>query len=99
MIVEIADSTLKSDSEIKAKDYASSRIEDYWVLDLNNRQLYVYREPTEEGYQREVLLGENEAISERSASRCAPLQFPDCVIKVAEMLRPPDRVSDKLDES
>ncbi|MGK7878187.1 MAG: Uma2 family endonuclease [Xenococcaceae cyanobacterium] len=82
LIVEIADSTLKSDCEVKGKDYARSGIEDYWVLDVNNRQLYVYREPTEEGYQREVILGKNEAI--------APLQFSDCVIKVAEMLRPVD---------
>ncbi|NET28920.1 MAG: Uma2 family endonuclease [Okeania sp. SIO1I7] len=41
LIVEIADSTLKSDLEVKGKEYAKSGIEDYWVLDVNHRQLYV----------------------------------------------------------
>ena len=80
LIVEIADSTLKSDQEVKGKDYARSRIEDYWVLDVNNRQLYVYRQPTDEGYQSEVILGEDDSIF--------PIQFPDYVIHVADMLRP-----------
>ena len=80
LILEIADSTLKSDLEVKGKDYAKSGIEDYWVLDLHNRQLYVYREPTESGYQSEVILGEKDSI--------APKQFPDCVIRVADLLRP-----------
>ncbi len=46
LIVEIADSTLNSDLEVKAKEYARSGIEDYWVLDVNHRQLYVYRQLT-----------------------------------------------------
>jgi Uma2 family endonuclease len=80
LIVEIADRTLKSDLTIKQKDYARSGIEDYWVLDVHKRQLYVYREPTEKGYRQEIILGEDDSI--------APIQFPDCVIRVAEMLRP-----------
>lgn len=80
LIVEIADTTLKGDREVKGKVYARSGLEDYWILDVNNRQLYVYREPTDEGYQREIILTENDSI--------APMQFPDCVIQVAQMLRP-----------
>ncbi|NET41799.1 MAG: hypothetical protein F6K15_07640 [Okeania sp. SIO2B3] len=33
---------MKSDFEVKGKEYAKSGIEDYWVLDVNHRQLYVY---------------------------------------------------------
>ena len=80
LIMEIADSTLKSDREVKGKDYARSKIEDYWILDVNNRQLYVYRQPADEGYQSEVILGEDDSI--------VPIEFPDCVIQVADMLRP-----------
>lgn len=56
-IVEVADTTLKRDCQLKANDYASSGIQDYWVLDLNNRCLHLFREPTEEGYinERRVL--------------------------------------------
>ncbi len=80
LIVEIAHSTLKSDIKVKAKEYARSGIEDYWVLDLNRRQLYVYRKPTEEGYQQEMILQENDSVK--------LIKFPHCLIPVAEMLRP-----------
>jgi Uma2 family endonuclease len=82
LIIEIADSTLKIDREIKGKLYASSGIEDYWVLDVNNRQLYVYREPTETGYKSEQILTEKDTIS--------PLYFPDFVLQVSHFLRPLD---------
>ena len=78
--MEIADSTLKSDLELKGKEYAKSGIEDYWVLDVNHRQLYVYRQPSESGYQQEMTLGEEEEI--------APLAFPLTKIVVGELLRP-----------
>lgn len=80
LIIEVADTTLKSDCEIKAQDYAQSGIADYWVLDIKKRQLHVFREPTENGYQSEAILEENENFS--------PLQFPNCIISVFELLRP-----------
>ena len=80
LIIEIADSTLKTDLTLKKQVYAEANIADYWVLDLTKRQLYVYRQPTEEGYQQEQILSEQENIS--------PLAFPDLQLKVGEMLRP-----------
>ncbi|MBW4570683.1 MAG: Uma2 family endonuclease [Tolypothrix carrinoi HA7290-LM1] len=80
LIIEVADSSLKFDCETKGKAYAQARIADYWVLDVVNRQLYVFREPNEEGYESKVILGENEMIS--------PLQFVDLQIVVLEMLPP-----------
>lgn len=80
LILEIADRTLKTDLQVKGIEYARSGIEDYWVLDINHRQLYVYRQPTEDGYQSQVILAENEQIS--------PLKFPNCLIRVADLLRP-----------
>jgi Uma2 family endonuclease len=80
LIVEVADTTLNRDCNLKAKNYAKSGIADYWVLDVNNRRLYVYTEPTQEGYQSEVILSEDASIS--------PLQFPTCAIAISEMLRP-----------
>lgn len=80
LIIEIADSTVRQDCGIKAVEYAKSGIRDYWVLKVNQRQLIVYREPTKNGYQSELILGENDTIT--------PLYFPHCVIRVGEMLRP-----------
>jgi len=80
LIIEIADSTLKSDLTLKKQVYAEANIADYWVLDLTKRQLYVYRQPTEKGYQQEQIVSEQDNIS--------PLAFPDLQLKVEEMLRP-----------
>ncbi|WP_373536888.1 Uma2 family endonuclease [Microcoleus sp.] len=80
LIIEVADSSLAYDREIKAKIYARSRIADYWVLNVNDRQLHVFREPADDEYQSEVILGEFSSIS--------PLQFPDFNISIGEMLPP-----------
>lgn len=80
LIIEVADSSLAYDREIKAKIYARSGIADYWVLNVNDRQLHVFREPADDGYQSEVILGENASIS--------PLQFPAFNIAIGEMLPP-----------
>jgi Uma2 family endonuclease len=79
LIIEVADSSLKFDCETKSKAYAQAGINDYWVLDVVERQLYVFR-PTLEGYKSKVVLSEQESIS--------PLQFPDLQIGVREILPP-----------
>lgn len=80
LIVEIADTTLKRDTEFKANVYAKAGINDYWVLDISNRQLYVFREPTPTGYQNQQILSDDSSIS--------PVAFPNITINVSEMLRP-----------
>ncbi|BAZ32997.1 hypothetical protein NIES4074_55050 [Cylindrospermum sp. NIES-4074] len=80
LIIEVADSSLKLDCETKAKAYSQAGIKDYWVLDVVNRYLHIFREPTEDGYQSEVILAEDGIIS--------PLEFPDLQIVVLEMLPP-----------
>jgi len=45
LIVEVADSSLDLDTTTKAELYATASVPDYWVLDLENRQLLVFRDP------------------------------------------------------
>jgi Uma2 family endonuclease len=80
LIIEVADSSLKYDREKKAPMYAKAGITDYWVLDVIGRKLYVYRSPSQTGYQSKMILSEEATIS--------PLAFPECLITVKEMLRP-----------
>lgn len=79
LIIEVADSSLRYDRELKAPTYGRSNILEYWVLDVNDRRLYVYRSPSTAGYQIEQTLSEEDTIS--------PVAFPDCAIKVRELLR------------
>jgi Uma2 family endonuclease len=45
LVVEVADSSLRYDTTVKVAVYAASLITDYWVLDVNARQLLVFRDP------------------------------------------------------
>lgn len=78
-LIEVSDSTLKFDCEVKAPAYSRSGIQEYWVLDVNDRKLHVYRLPSATGYQSETILSE--------ALTIAPVAFSDCTIAIQEMLR------------
>lgn len=45
LVIEVSDTTLAYDMTDKAELYATAGIPEYWVLDLNARQLHVYRDP------------------------------------------------------
>jgi Uma2 family endonuclease len=51
LIVEISDTTLAYDRREKASLYASSGIADYWVVNLVQRQVHVFRDPQIDGGQ------------------------------------------------
>ncbi|NJN30020.1 MAG: Uma2 family endonuclease [Synechococcales cyanobacterium RM1_1_8] len=78
LIMEVADSSLTYDREIKSLAYAKAGIQDYWVLNLKGRKLHIYRNPSESGYGSELILAAGE--------RIMPLAFGDCAIAVLAML-------------
>lgn len=80
LVVEVADSTLKQDCEIKDKLYAQAGIADYWVLDLKNRQLHVFRNPTPTGYTSHLILTE--------PNQFVPLAFPTLTLSLTAILPP-----------
>ncbi len=51
LIVEIADSTLARDRFVKGHAYAKSEIEQYIVLNLQEKTIEDYRKPTNESYR------------------------------------------------
>jgi Uma2 family endonuclease len=66
LLVEIADSTLSGDRGIKAALYASAGIPEYWIVNLVDVQLEVYREPSGAGYAECTILRPGESIEPRS---------------------------------
>jgi Uma2 family endonuclease len=80
LVVEIADSTLKRDCEVKDKVYAQAGIADYWVLDLKNRQLHIFRNPIPTGYTSHLILTEPNEIS--------PLAFPNLTLTLTAIFPP-----------
>lgn len=58
-LIEISDMTLKIDREEKTLIDARANIFEYWVLDVSNRQAYIYCYPTPKGYKLETILSDN----------------------------------------
>jgi Uma2 family endonuclease len=80
LIIEVADSSLKLDCETKAQAYSLAGIKDYWVLDVVKRELHIFRNQTQNGYESQVIIGETVSVS--------PLEFPDLQIRLSDMLPP-----------
>jgi Uma2 family endonuclease len=80
LVVEIADSTLKYDTEVKDKFYAQSGITDYWVLDVRNRQLHIFRNPTTTGYTSHQIFNE--------PYQMTPLALPNIILELTAILPP-----------
>jgi Uma2 family endonuclease len=75
LVVEVADTTLRYDREVKVPLYARHGIPEAWIVDLQGRALNVFREPATEGYRQVQVI-------ERPA-RLAPLLLPDLAIDLA----------------
>ena len=45
LIIEVADTSLRYDRKVKGSLYAKAGIAEYWILNLNNRQLEVHLDP------------------------------------------------------
>jgi Uma2 family endonuclease len=78
LLVEVADTSLRADRQVKIPMYARHGIPEVWLVDLGHDSLVVYRDPAPDGYQVAQVLHLDD--------RVAPLAFPDCVIAVAEIL-------------
>lgn len=77
LLIEVAYTTLTFDRQEKAPIYARANILEYWILDIENRQVYIYRNPTTSGYKTEIILQLNAAL--------APLAFPEIEIPFSEL--------------
>jgi Uma2 family endonuclease len=51
LVMEVTDSTQDRDRGTKYRSYARARIPEYWIIDLTNRCVDIFRQPTGEGEQ------------------------------------------------
>lgn len=77
LVVEISDSTLRFDRNVKAALYARAAIIEFWILDVTGRRLIVHRDPDPSGYRSVIAYNEFEKI--------APLGAPDHELSLNEM--------------
>src|SRR5581483_8823648 len=78
LVIEVSDSTLATDREVKGPLYAQAGIAEYWIVNLVDGQVEVHRDPTPNGYQTTRVLRRGDTIQ--------PLAFPEVTIVVADIL-------------
>lgn len=72
LVVEVADTTLDYDREIKARRYARAGIPEYWLVDLTGEAIEVYSEPGKSRYGLLRLLERGERVSSQTISGLTP---------------------------
>jgi Uma2 family endonuclease len=85
LVIEVSDTTFDTDTTDKAELYATAGIADYWVLDVTNRELHVFRDPQPlpanlgaTAYRTHTIHG--------ASDTDAPLAVPNATVAVADLL-------------
>jgi Uma2 family endonuclease len=85
LVIEVSESTLSYDSKQKASLYAKAELQDYWIINLVQRQVEVHRRPIPDttapygfSYGERVIYRERDEVS--------PLVLPNVLIAVADLL-------------
>jgi Uma2 family endonuclease len=78
VLVEVADTTVRTDLGRKARIYATAGVQEYWVVDLNSRSIYVHRQPSGGEYAVRAVL--------RSSDQLRAEFAPDVSFTVDEIL-------------
>lgn len=76
-LVEVSDSTIEFDRDVKVPMYAQEQISEVWLLNLNNTQIERYRQPIANTYQQQQIFNLGETLSFQG--------FPDIPIEVNQV--------------
>ena len=77
LVVEVADSSLRKDREVKRDIYAEAGVPEYWIVNVREQVVEVYRTPVEGRYTERRQVGAD--------VRLRLVEFPDVEIVLAEL--------------
>lgn len=80
LLIEVADTSLSFDREVKGPVYAEAGIVEYWIVNLNNSTVEVYRDPQADGRFASVMTA-------RYGDTLTPLNIGGLTLQVDEILR------------
>jgi len=78
LMIEVADSSLRKDRDIKVPIYARLRVPEVWIVDLQRDRMLIYRHPVDETYKTTLTLHRGETLSVAA--------FPETTLKVEDLL-------------
>ncbi len=77
-LIEFSNSSLEKDLEVKRKTYATDGIQEYWVVNLREMKLIVFRVPDDGDYQEASTLEQG---------IIHPVAFPDVSVDVSRFIK------------
>lgn len=86
LAVEVGDSTIRLDRGVKLPIFARTGVAETWIVDINERVIDVFTEPTDEGYRHTERFEPGQVVT--------PGAFPDVQIPVEDLLPNPDDSQD-----
>ncbi len=78
LLIEVADTSQDYDRDTKAPLYARYGIAEYWLIDLEEERIEVYRSPSPDGYREVAMVERGESLHMQA--------FPDVALTVDEIL-------------
>lgn len=79
LLIEVSESSLRKDREIKTRLYAEAGVPEYWIVDLTGDEIVVevYTDPSPQGYRLIEAMGTDRILR--------PTQLPGVAIAVADI--------------
>jgi Uma2 family endonuclease len=79
LLIEVAESSVKKDRNVKAPIYGESLVPEYWIVDISGDELvvYVHTHPTTAGYRRVDTLRDGDVLR--------PTKLPSVAISVLDI--------------
>lgn len=78
LLVEVAETSLKYDRDVKLPLYAQANISETWIVDLTSNTVTVYLQPGSDGYRETAVYHPTDTLS--------PTAFPELQIAVKDIL-------------
>jgi Uma2 family endonuclease len=85
LVVEVSDTTIRYDRLVKAHLYARAGIADYWIVNIRDRQLEIFRNPGPDPSRRGRFAYADVTIVPATGT-ATPLAAPGVVIAAADLL-------------
>ena len=79
LLIEVADTTLNYDRTTKLKIYAQAGVSEVWIVNVQDKCIETYQEPTATGYMRKQDFGHHDVVS--------PVALPQVMLEVGEIFR------------
>ena len=80
LLIEVSDTTLQTDQQVKLPIYARSAVAEVWIVDINNDAIHIYRAPKSNKYTSITIKQRGDSVS--------PAAFPTFAVKVDDLLGP-----------